>query len=226
MNKQSTDCTGAEQGKASCEHEAAVVLDVRVHVDPVCVSDWPDAHIVRFLAGNQRFDIGDAWETRDDALLYAHLFSVAIGRDFGLNEPAASRIQYMPPANEARTWVDEAFPSGTYTAGSMRTAYVAGWQSAKGLRAAVDEAAKAAGPLTRSAPPFAGPLTDASDASPSQLATPEPEPQHTQLVWADEDMARHWIDRYAAGIDGEPQMDRILDCVQHTQPEEAGSATP
>jgi hypothetical protein len=26
----------------------------------------------------------------------------------------------------------------------------------------------------------------------------------------DEDMARHWIDRYAAGIDEEPQMDRII----------------
>lgn len=33
------------------------------------------------------------------------------------------------------------------------------------------------------------------------------------LEWTDEDMAMHWIDRYVAGIDGEPQMDRILDCV-------------
>lgn len=130
-------------------HEASAILDVRVHVDPVCVSGWPDAHIVRFLAGNQRFDIGDAWETRDEAQLYAHLFSTAIARDFGLNAPAASRIQHMPPANEARAWVDDAFPSGTYTAGSMRTAYVAGWQSAKGLRAAADEAARQAGPLLR-----------------------------------------------------------------------------
>ena len=29
----------------------------------------------------------------------------------------------------------------------------------------------------------------------------------------DIDMARHWIDRYAAGIDEEPQMSRILDAL-------------
>lgn len=34
------------------------------------------------------------------------------------------------------------------------------------------------------------------------------------LTWSDEAKALHWIDRYAAGIDDEPQMDRILDCVQ------------
>lgn len=33
--------------------------------------------------------------------------------------------------------------------------------------------------------------------------------------WADEELARHWIDRYAAGIDPEPQMDRILECAAH-----------
>jgi hypothetical protein len=41
--------------------------------------------------------------------------------------------------------------------------------------AALDAAIK-----SLASPPFAGPLTDASDASPSQLATPEPEAQHTQ----------------------------------------------
>jgi hypothetical protein len=30
---------------------------------------------------------------------------------------------------------------------------------------------------------------------------------------ADEGMARHWIDRYAAGIDDEPQMDRIAEAL-------------
>lgn len=33
------------------------------------------------------------------------------------------------------------------------------------------------------------------------------------VAWADESMAMHWIDRYAAGIDDEPQMNRILACV-------------
>lgn len=39
-------------------------------------------------------------------------------------------------------------------------------------------------------------------------------------VWADESKALHWIDRYAAGIDAEPQMDRILECaaLQERQP--------
>ena len=32
-------------------------------------------------------------------------------------------------------------------------------------------------------------------------------------TWADESKAMHWIDRYAAGLDDEPQMDRILECV-------------
>lgn len=36
---------------------------------------------------------------------------------------------------------------------------------------------------------------------------------HCELAWADEAMAMHWIDRYAAGIDAEPQMSRILRCV-------------
>lgn len=33
------------------------------------------------------------------------------------------------------------------------------------------------------------------------------------LKWSDESKALHWIDRYAAGIDADPQMDRILECV-------------
>jgi hypothetical protein len=33
------------------------------------------------------------------------------------------------------------------------------------------------------------------------------------IKWADESKARHWIERYASGIDEEPQLDRILDCV-------------
>lgn len=33
------------------------------------------------------------------------------------------------------------------------------------------------------------------------------------VAWRDESMAVHWIDRYAAGLDDEPQMDRILKCV-------------
>lgn len=33
------------------------------------------------------------------------------------------------------------------------------------------------------------------------------------LVWEDENMARHWIDRYAAGLDDAAQLDRILECV-------------
>lgn len=33
------------------------------------------------------------------------------------------------------------------------------------------------------------------------------------LVWEDENMARHWIDRYAAGLDEAAQLDRILECV-------------
>lgn len=41
------------------------------------------------------------------------------------------------------------------------------------------------------------------------------------VSWAEEHMALHWIDRYAAGIDEEPQMDRILSCVQVT-PEPPG----
>jgi hypothetical protein len=36
------------------------------------------------------------------------------------------------------------------------------------------------------------------------------------VEWRDADMAWHWIDRYAAGIDDEPQLDRILDCVKPT----------
>lgn len=81
------DASGQAQaeGTAGGSHEALAILDARVRVDPVCVSDWPDAHIVRFVSGNQRFDIGDAWETRDEAQLYAHLFSTAIARDYGLN---------------------------------------------------------------------------------------------------------------------------------------------
>lgn len=40
-----------------------------------------------------------------------------------------------------------------------------------------------------------------------------PEGRREAVAWADEDMARHWIDRYASGIDAEPQMTRILSCV-------------
>jgi hypothetical protein len=36
------------------------------------------------------------------------------------------------------------------------------------------------------------------------------------VEWRDVDMAWHWIDRYASGIDDEPQLDRILDCVRPT----------
>jgi hypothetical protein len=36
------------------------------------------------------------------------------------------------------------------------------------------------------------------------------------LQWRDECLARHWIDRYAAGIDPEPQLDRILECLGAT----------
>lgn len=32
-------------------------------------------------------------------------------------------------------------------------------------------------------------------------------------MWRDMDMARHWIDRYASGVDDSPQMSRILRCV-------------
>lgn len=32
-------------------------------------------------------------------------------------------------------------------------------------------------------------------------------------TWADESRAMHWINRYAVGLDAEPQMDRILECV-------------
>lgn len=86
----------AAEGTAGGSHEAFGILDGRVRVDPVCVSDWPDAHIVRFVSGNQRFDIGDAWETRDEAQLYAHLFSIAIARDYGLNTPSAIRKATAP----------------------------------------------------------------------------------------------------------------------------------
>lgn len=42
------------------------------------------------------------------------------------------------------------------------------------------------------------------------------------VVWRDEGMARHWIDRYAGGIDDEPQMDRILDCITAPAARDAG----
>lgn len=45
-------------------------------------------------------------------------------------------------------------------------------------------------------------------------ARPAPPHEAVTVEWADESMAQHWIDRYAAGLDGEPQMDRILDCVR------------
>lgn len=48
---------------------------------------------------------------------------------------------------------------------------------------------------------FVVPLYAASPSSPASGKTP------------DTDMARHWIDRYAAGIDEEPQMSRILDAL-------------
>jgi hypothetical protein len=57
----------------------------------------------------------------------------------------------LPPAGEAQAWLDEAFPGGTYTAGAMKTAYAAGWQSATGVRVEVEAACDKLGPLTRSA---------------------------------------------------------------------------
>lgn len=38
------------------------------------------------------------------------------------------------------------------------------------------------------------------------------------LRWRDESKALHWIDRYASGIDDDPQMDRILECVEVATP--------
>ena len=35
-----------------------------------------------------------------------------------------------------------------------------------------------------------------------------------ELRWKNAALAWHWIERYAAGIDTEPQLDRILDCVE------------
>ena len=43
------------------------------------------------------------------------------------------------------------------------------------------------------------------------LKTPE-------LAWKNAALAWHWIERYAAGIDPEPQLDRILDCVEVRRP--------
>lgn len=44
------------------------------------------------------------------------------------------------------------------------------------------------------------------------LAAAPVEPQG--VAWRDESTALHWIDRYASGIDAEPQMRRILACVE------------
>lgn len=38
------------------------------------------------------------------------------------------------------------------------------------------------------------------------------------LGWKNAALAWHWIERYAAGIDPEPQLDRILDCVEVRRP--------
>ena len=49
-----------------------------VRVRPVAVSDWPDAHLVEFVVGNQTFPIADYWETKDEADIYADLFRHAL----------------------------------------------------------------------------------------------------------------------------------------------------
>ena len=54
-----------------------VGLDV-VTVSPVVVGDWPDAHLVRIVVGNQSFMVGDAWETKDEADVYANLLRKAL----------------------------------------------------------------------------------------------------------------------------------------------------
>jgi len=49
------------------------------------------------------------------------------------------------------------------------------------------------------------------------------------LRWRDESMALHWIDRYASGIDGEPQMSRILACIEaerRASPSQVAPANP
>lgn len=56
--------------------------------------------------------------------------------------------------------------------------------------------------------PFDG-LASAIRAYLSALSAPP-----VETKWRDESMAIHWIERYASGIDCEPQMDRILDCVE------------
>lgn len=47
-----------------------------------------------------------------------------------------------------------------------------------------------------------------------------------ELAWADEAMAMHWIDRYAAGLDAEPQMSRILRCVSASPSAASDTAVP
>ena len=37
---------------------------------------------------------------------------------------------------------------------------------------------------------------------------------NANLRWKDPMMAMHWIDRYAAGIDDEPQIDRMLEYIE------------
>lgn len=49
-------------------------------------------------------------------------------------QPQGAGVSYLPPAGEAQAWLEFAFPGGTYTSTSMKTAYVAGWQSAIGVR--------------------------------------------------------------------------------------------
>jgi hypothetical protein len=58
-----------------------------------------------------------------------------------------------------------------------------------------------------------GDIIQAAEHGPEALQAAQPCGGEGRSGWRDEEMARHWIDRYAAGIDGEPQMDRILECV-------------
>lgn len=66
--------------------------------------------------------------------------------------------------------------------------------------------------------PKVGPAADLSDAEQGRIIAETPDEDVRQfvsaetIVWRDEAMASHWIDRYASGIDDEPQMDRILEC--------------
>lgn len=49
-----------------------------VFVEPVIVPGSPHAHIVRFRVGQQRFDIGDALDTQEEAAAFAGMFKQAL----------------------------------------------------------------------------------------------------------------------------------------------------